>query len=523
MHGRARLLGAVVLVAAWLAVPGRPSADPGPPVASNPIPEATDVETRLFLIGDGGVPLENDPVLAALSREVAADPTRAVVLFLGDNIYPRGLPVESSSGRKEAERRIDAQIGVVSQGARGIFIPGNHDWDKGSASGLAAIRRQGEYLRRQAAGRVSLLPEDGCPGPVVQDVEQRLRLVLLDTQWWLHGGEKPAGASSPCAQRSEADVVDALGVALREAAGRHVLVAGHHPLASGGTHGGYFSWRDHIFPLRASKSWLWIPLPVVGSAYPLSRRSGVTNQDLSGPRNRKMREALGGVFAKTPPLAYAAGHEHNLQVLEGPTPRYLLVSGAGAFGHVTRAAWTKQTLYARAASGYFRMDVERSGRVRLAVIAVDGRGEPREETAFDMTAPPATQKPSTPQKPGTVDEPATALPPEQKPGRPESEKQPTKPPDAKPPDPEPRRPSRAPRVRRALPRRHAVRACGESALASAAGVALDRSVLPGESPDLGRRHALRRDTAPCVRADGEEAVAAPRSSSWCRTSRASGS
>ncbi len=409
-------------------------------VLKGPIPEAKDVDTRLFLIGDGGVPLAKDPVLASLSREVSADGSRAVVVFLGDNIYPRGLPVKEAVGRKEAERRIDAQVNAARAfGATAIFIPGNHDWDRMSPAGWDAIRRQGDYLRQKAIPSVRLEPEDGCPGPVVHDFNATLRLVILDTQWWLQPPPKP-GLSSSCPARTEAEVVDALTAALRDAGNRRVVVAGHHPLATGGEHGGHFTWEDHVFPLRATKSWLWVPLPGVGSAYPLSRMHGASAQDMSGAQNRRMREALSGVMQKQPPLVYAAAHDHNLQVLDGKNvARYLLVSGAGAFGHVSPTVWTKATLYAGALSGYMRIDFEKSGRSRLAVVALDARGKATEAASFDLAAEPAAQQP--PVAPGSVVKPPEELRqkvPQQAPGVPESQHAPTQPPDEqKPPAPEP--------------------------------------------------------------------------------------
>jgi hypothetical protein len=361
------------------------------------VPEAKDLDARVFLIGDAGVPIEKDPVLAALEEDVGADPAKAVVVYLGDNIYPRGLPPEKALGRKEAERRLDAQVDAAgAEGAAVLFIPGNHDWDKQGAGGWEAIKRQGEYL---AAKGAEIEPKGGCPGPAVRDVHERVRLVLLDTQWWLHTGPKPAGKDSPCPQKTEKEVVDALAVAIKDAGERRVVVAGHHPLATGGAHGGYFSWQDHIFPLRAARSWLWIPLPGIGSLYPGARRSGRSSQDVSSAANRKMREAIAGVFERNPPLVYAAGHEHNLQVLKAPHPKLLLVSGSGAYGHTTQSSWTNATLFARAASGYMRLDVEKSGRVRLAVVTVAADGKATERYAQDLTtdaAPAATGGPPAP-------------------------------------------------------------------------------------------------------------------------------
>jgi hypothetical protein len=212
----------------------------------------------------------------------------------------------------------------------------------------------------------------------VRDVDTRLRIVALDTQWWLHAYAKPLHPTSSCPEDSEAEVVDALRLAIEGAGDRRVVVVGHHPLASGGTHGGNFGWRDHIFPLRAKRSWLWIPLPGIGSAYPLARRRGVSDQDLSGALNIRMREAIGGVFAKAAPLVYAAGHEHNLQVFKQKGAEYLLVSGTGFYGHTSRVKADENTLYAARASGFMRLDLSPTGEVRLAVVVADAAGNARE-------------------------------------------------------------------------------------------------------------------------------------------------
>jgi hypothetical protein len=94
-----------------------------------------------------------------------------------------------------------------------------------------------------------------------------------------------------------------------------------------------------------------------------------------------MRAAFEGVLRERPPLAWASGHDHNLQVLKGASARHVLVSGAGIFGHTTRAVCTDESRFARSRAGFMRLDVERSGRVRLAVLAVDAAGGAAERFA----------------------------------------------------------------------------------------------------------------------------------------------
>jgi len=346
----------------------------------DPVAAAADVDLRLFLVGDAGEPSpRGEPVLQALGREIARDPARSMVVFLGDNLYPKGLPPPGARDRPEMERRLDAQVDVVkAAGVRGLIVPGNHDWDEGGPDGWEAVRRQVRRVDERGGPLVSALPKDGCPGPEVVDVGGHVRLVVLDTQWWLHEEARPEHPTSACPQDSEEEVTAALLEALETAGDRVLVVAAHHPLASGGPHGGHFTFRQHVFPLTDANKRLWIPLPLIGSLYPLARRSGITPQDLASGENAHMVRALEGVFRVRPPLVYAAGHEHSLQVIRGTSARYLLVSGAGIHGNGSPVKRIEGGLYASRRAGFMRLDVERSGRVRLAVLEVNGEGEAKE-------------------------------------------------------------------------------------------------------------------------------------------------
>jgi len=199
-------------------------------------------------------------------------------------------------------------------------------------------------------------------------------MVFLDTQWWLHPGPKPVDPTSSCPADAEPEIVDSLREAIHSADGRLVIVAGHHPLVTGGAHGGYFTWQDHLFPLRLLAPWLWLPLPFIGSLYPAARQHGISSQDLQSQAYQRMIAAFRRAFTGAPPALYAAGHEHNLQVIAGGPARLELVSGAGIYGHSGRAVAIKGTLFARKASGFARLDIPRVGRARLAILQVDRGG-----------------------------------------------------------------------------------------------------------------------------------------------------
>ena len=326
---------------------------------------------RILLIGDAGEPGPEAAALLALRAWVEDAPDRTLVTFLGDNAYPEGL---TRTHRLDAERSLLRQLQVVDDTpATALFIPGNHDWAGGGSEGLDAVLAQAEFLR----GRARFLPSNGCPGPELVDVpesEPLVRVVVLDTQWWLHDERKPTDTCDP---GTRAAVAQALRAAVDTPL--PIVVAGHHPLASHGPHGGFFDWRAHVFPLTELAQWLRVPLPVVGSIYPLARSIIPGDQELSNAENRGMREALAqalGSRTRRGPVLYAAGHEHSLQVLRGVAVDYVLVSGAGSRTKITAVGSGPDTMFAHEHTGFMALDVGEAV-IRLSVVepTVGGAGE----------------------------------------------------------------------------------------------------------------------------------------------------
>jgi hypothetical protein len=100
--------------------------------AAGASPDAT-----LLLVGDAGAPRTPEPLLDALAREAteavaALGRERVSIAFLGDNVYPHGLRAPDHPDRARDEARLLSQLAVVhGSGARGWFVPGNHDWENG--------------------------------------------------------------------------------------------------------------------------------------------------------------------------------------------------------------------------------------------------------------------------------------------------------------------------------------------------------------------------------------------------------
>jgi hypothetical protein len=166
-----------------------------------------------------------------------------------------------------------------------------------------------------------------------------LRVILLDTEWLLRA---PGGA---CGTPDE--VYAALRDELKRYADRRVVIAAHHPLATGGPHGGNVGWLDHG--------------PLV---YWLAVKAGLSVQDLSSGRYTDMLEGLGRAIRESgaPPLAFAAGHDHSLQVIRlrgADRPAFQLVSGSGS--RTTEVDRVEGTRWAAGVHGYMRVDVGPGG------------------------------------------------------------------------------------------------------------------------------------------------------------------
>lgn len=329
---------------------------------------------RLLFLGDGGAPKPDEPVLQTLSEWARKDAVKTSIIFLGDNMYPEGI---TERRKHEAATRLGPQISVIKDtGAHGFFIPGNHDWASGESEGYSALLTQEKFINEALAGESNFLPTGGSPGPVAIELPKAnpaVRIIVLDTQWWLHQHEKP--------QKSPEKVIEDL-IALLDTE-LPVIVVGHHPLQSYGPHGGYFDWKSHFFAARVLKKWLWIPTPILGSMYAYTRgHLYKLDQDISSARNKNMVAQLNRAFSVrkpahqegTPLLIYASGHEHSLQVLKGDSVDYLLISGAAASRKVTEVMSGDNTLFAHQHTGFMAVDFFTDGKVLLRVVEPEGKG-----------------------------------------------------------------------------------------------------------------------------------------------------
>jgi hypothetical protein len=291
----------------------------------------------VFLIGDVGAPdlKKQEPSLKLMQRQMNEAGEQSATIFLGDNVYHNGLPEPGRYDREVSEQRLNAQLDVL-RGYRGekYMVPGNHDWNHSGRGGLEFVVRQqnyvNEYLTEEGivVGGDFYVPGDGCPGPYEVKISDDVVLIAIDSEWWLHPWERPYGAGSNCWASTEADFLVKLEDIIEKHQGSNIIVVAHHPLFTRGNHGGFFTLKDHVFPLTMLRDWMYLPLPVIGSIYPFARKYGGILQDIPHPRYTAYVEGLLNIFDKYDNIVYAAGHEHSLQHYKHNNLAHI-VSGSG--------------------------------------------------------------------------------------------------------------------------------------------------------------------------------------------------
>jgi hypothetical protein len=338
---------------------------------------------RFILIGDAGRLLNDKSVVSdAVAAYVNKSDSAATILFLGDNIYEKGLPdKEDNNYTKYAEVLSKQLLPFESHAAKVYMIPGNHDWHKSGPQGWERIRRQAAWVDSLNNENIIFLPKGGCPGPEEVNINDSLTLVILDTQWWLHPFEKP-GVDDDCTCQTEDDVINALKDIAYRNRNKRIIFTSHQPMRSYGIHGGYYTFKQHIFPFTEMSHNAYIPVPVLGSLYPLVRGTFGNIQDLKHPEYRSMVKRIEGAMSVAPDVIYAGGHDHTLQLIQEGMRNYI-VSGSGI--NRERVKKRKHAAYVSDQRGFVEVVYRADGSEQIIIYEVDEKSNYK--IAYDTVFP----------------------------------------------------------------------------------------------------------------------------------------
>lgn len=286
----------------------------------------------LILVGDAGA--SNKSYMRFLQQE--AEKTAATtVVFLGDNVYPRGIPAREDPKYDEAKKLLLLQAKpFINSTARAFFVPGNHDWADSESEGWDNVRNE-ETLLAKTLGTGTLRPSSGCPGPDVIHNSKFLYVIAVDSMWFLHRFSKPTAGNSECQFSTEEQFSNELKrLVSQRPTGAALVVVHHHPLASSGHH-------------------------AVDAKCP---------NDMGCPVYEHFIEIMHKALEQNPAFICAAGHEHTLEVRKSPSAgcQWGLVSGTGSY---TSDIYTREgALYVESVPGFMRVDFFTDGRKKLTVL-----------------------------------------------------------------------------------------------------------------------------------------------------------
>jgi len=312
-----------------------------------------EIDHIFYFIGDGGKASKekNKLYFKQFQEDIVSANENTTVLFLGDNIYEKGMPKKNHPDRKAAEEVLDAQIALVDNfKGQPIFIPGNHDYYN---NGVKGLKREAKYITNKLNDKNAFLPNNECPLDKI-DISDDIVLIIVDTQWYLENWDKQPTINDDCDIKTRAQFFYEFESLIKKNAAKTTLIAMHHPMFSNGSHGGQFSMKQQIYPSNGN-----FPLPIIGSIVNVVRKTGgVSSQDLQNSLYLSLKKRIVTLSQKSQKVIFVSGHEHSLQyIFKDNKPQ--IISGSGSKYSAARA--TNGGEFSYGGIGYAKLIVYKNG------------------------------------------------------------------------------------------------------------------------------------------------------------------
>ncbi len=333
-----------------------------------------DIYHSIYLIGDvGGAEADTTTIpLIELKKHLVIDNRKdenTDVVFLGDNIYPVGMPPVGHDDRADAEHKLNVQLEAVREfGGNITFVPGNHDWYRYGREGL--IRQENyieEYLAQYNEKFTDFFrPSNGCGNVDVMQISNDIALVSIDSHWFLAEKDEEGYDYTDCEIQNRQQFVEAFADTMKLLADKKVMLTMHHPLYTTGKHGGNYSLQTILMPTTAYNKYLIIPAPITGLVVAYMR-TRVSEQDINHKEYTNYRNYIIPPLQEHGHAVVAAGHEHNLQyhIVDGID---YIVSGSGSKRGPLKLEDFSKFIYGN--YGYAIVDYYKDGTTWLSFYAL---------------------------------------------------------------------------------------------------------------------------------------------------------
>jgi predicted phosphodiesterase len=306
--------------------------------------KADDLGTNIYLIGDAGFLEKGEPsnALRGLSEKIQNSKNEDVLLFLGDNVYPKGMPSDKSEvNRGEAEKSLQEQISIA-QIFKGkvIFLPGNHDW----YSGIDGLKEEQKMVEKNF-GKKSFSPRNGCPLDSYE-ISEDIIVIIVDSEWYLTDWDKHPKMNDDCDIKTRFKFFDEFKSLVNKNQGKTIVLAMHHPLESNGNHGGQYAFNVLKTPLNI-----------------IRRTSGASPADINFPLYRELSNKITTILQEYKNnVIVVSGHEHNLQYLVHKNISQI-ISGSGSKVNSVRHFKNDTLTFGYSGLGYSILNIQENKQV----------------------------------------------------------------------------------------------------------------------------------------------------------------
>ncbi|WP_294243166.1 BamA/TamA family outer membrane protein [uncultured Chryseobacterium sp.] len=276
-----------------------------------------------FLVGDAGNAdkKEGQNTLKLLRKQLETADKNSMLIFLGDNIYPLGMPAPSDKGYALAKEKLEDQLAITKNfKGKTLVIPGNHDW----YHGLEGLKAQEKFVKDYLDDKKGFLPKNSCP---IEDINisKDIKLIVLDSEWALINWDKYPGINEGCDIKTREDFYAEFRDLIVKNQDKRVIVALHHPVISSGVHAGFNSAKSHLSAFHGK-----LPVPGLATvANTLRSSSGASMEDLSNVHYTEFANRIKSIIQDKKNVILVSGHDHNLQYHQSNNIRQI-ISGAGS-------------------------------------------------------------------------------------------------------------------------------------------------------------------------------------------------
>ncbi len=333
-----------------------------PEIATGQQPSQKELIRSVYLIGNAANVPCDAPIMVGLRNLTALESAPYMVLYSGDLIDDDGLEKEDC---EDEEEKLRGMIDIAKNNPFGdvLFIPGERDWDDAGKSGLEKVKRLEDFLEKELKSKRVLIPTKGCPGPMVIDVGNDLRIIAVNTQWFQHRYQRP-GEADDCKFFNENEFYDEIDDYMEEVPERNIILAAHHPIYSYGQSAGYRSVRRHFFPFTDLHDDLYFPLPILGTFYAGYRQNIGSKKDLTNAPMKEFGRRAGRIMQQYQNVVYVSAHELDLQALWVNGNFHI---NSGAMEKARAVAKGRETIFKKNKRGFIKLEYFTDGSVGMKV------------------------------------------------------------------------------------------------------------------------------------------------------------